>query len=168
MNQGSKYDNTIDEGGNQAQGRKKDVGRFKLSLERGINSTSKFLCVYNVRMHVVIAVHTICEGLNISQIKVESIRTRSKCSWYKHGESSSIFFKKSGKTLHNPQSNSHYNFQWEGNISGNTEINKQIYFFWIIFSGKIVLNGKRNLHFWVTPQNNQLMFVSWKYYKALS
>ena len=93
-NQGSKYDNTIDEGGNQAQGRKKDVGRFKLSFERGINSASKFLCVYNIRMHVVITVHTICEGLNISQIKVESIRTRSKCSWYKHGGKAHQFLKK--------------------------------------------------------------------------
>ena len=39
--------------GNQAQGKKKkDIGRFKLSLDRGINSTHKSLCTRNaVCMH---------------------------------------------------------------------------------------------------------------------
>ena len=33
-------------GGNQVKGRKKDIGRFKLSLDRGISNVQKFLCVH--------------------------------------------------------------------------------------------------------------------------
>ena len=33
-------------GGNQVKGRKKDMGRFKLSLDRGISSVQKFSCVH--------------------------------------------------------------------------------------------------------------------------
>ena len=33
-------------GGNQVKGRKKDIGRFKLSLDRGISNVQKFSCVH--------------------------------------------------------------------------------------------------------------------------
>ena len=39
--------------GNQAKGRKKDIGRFKSSLNRGMNRAHKFSCTrYAVCVHV--------------------------------------------------------------------------------------------------------------------
>ena len=55
-------------GGNQAQGRKKYIDRFKLSLERGIDSVHEFSCTRNAFcVHVtctVVTLHAICEGLD--------------------------------------------------------------------------------------------------------
>ena len=53
------------ERGNQAQQNKKDIGRFKLSLDRVINSAHKFSCTHNaICIHVmctVVTVHIICD-----------------------------------------------------------------------------------------------------------
>ena len=43
---------------------------------------------------------------DIYQIKVDGIRTRSKCNWYEHGEKSSKFFFEFGDTTCYSKSNS--------------------------------------------------------------
>ena len=61
---------------------KKDIERFKLSLDRGINSTHEFQCTGNtVCMHVtcmVVTLYAICEGLVEGHIAVFWIENNTK------------------------------------------------------------------------------------------
>ena len=67
------------EEGNQAQGRKKDIGRFKLSLDRGINSAHEFYCTRNA-----FGVHVTCTATTVHAICID-LKTPDWRQWRRSG-----------------------------------------------------------------------------------